>query len=45
MPHIHVSAADFVVFAAYYFVLKLIVLWVQTRWPESRLSGALGALD
>lgn len=40
----NISALDFLVFAAYYLILKFVLTWVTARWPEKPLTSALGAL-
>lgn len=42
--HLHASAMDFVVFACFFFILKLAMTLIVARYPENSFSKALGAL-
>lgn len=44
MPHIHVSTVDFIVFLGYYLIAKMMIVWVQARWPETKVGEALAVL-
>lgn len=44
MPHLHVSFMDFLVFMGYYLIAKLAVVWIQSRWPDSKISEGLAVL-
>lgn len=42
--HFHVSALDFLIFAAYFAILKLLLLLVISRWPDSAIGRAVATL-
>lgn len=43
--HMHVSALDFLVFAAYFFILKMIITLAVTRNPDGPIARALSVLS
>ncbi len=42
--HVHGNAKDFVWFAAMYVILRLIIMFFVTRYPDSAVSKALTVL-
>jgi len=42
--HLHVSLPDFVVFAAFFLILKLAIVLATAKWPESAIGKALAVL-
>ncbi len=44
MEHVHVSAVDFVIWAAYFMIFKLFVNVYLAKFPETAIGKALAVL-